>query len=129
MTINDDNEGKDAEIGDTISAATVDVAAHVTGGSGNFLQLWRDGERLEQVEITSDDFRHTFSDDVGEGKHRRYRLELINDANNRIVVTSHIYVDGLAGSGGGCCDGGGAGSALASLPVLPLLLRRRRRLQ
>jgi hypothetical protein len=129
MTINDDNEGKDAEIGDTISAATVDVAAHVTGGSGNFLQLWRDGERLEQVEITSDDFRHTFSDDVGEGKHRRYRLELINDANNRIVVTSHIYVDGLAGSGGGCCDGGGAGSALASLPVLALLLRRRRRLQ
>jgi hypothetical protein len=39
----------DAEIGDTIAAATVDVDAHVTGGSGFFLQLWRDGEKLEQV--------------------------------------------------------------------------------
>lgn len=115
----------DAQIGDTTSAGTAKIAARVQGGMGMFLQLWRDGEKLKQIEIRSDDFRHTFDDEPGDGELRRYRLEVINDANNRIVVTSHIYVMGT-GAGGGCCHGGGAIGALAALPVLALLLRRRR---
>ena len=118
-----------AEIGDSTEAGTAEVAAHVTGGTGYFLQLWRDGEKLDQVEVTSDDFRHTFEDDPGKGQTRRYRIELINDANNRVVVTSHIYVTGTGASGGGCCQGGGTTSLALAVPVLALLLRRRRRLQ
>ena len=118
-----------AEIGDSTTAGTAAVAAHVTGGAGHFLQLWRDGEKLDQVEVTSNDFRHTFEDTPGNGIERRYRVELINDANNRVVVTSHIYVTGTDAGGGGCCQGGGVTGAFAALPVLALLLRRRRRLQ
>jgi uncharacterized protein (TIGR03382 family) len=99
-----------AEIGDSTTAGTAEIAAHVTGGTGTFLQLWRDGEKLSQV------------------TERRYRAELINDANMRVVVTSHIYVTGTE-AGGGCCQGGGATGAFVALPVLALLLRRRRRLE
>jgi hypothetical protein len=119
-----------AEIGDSTTAGTAEVAVTVTGGSGHFLQLWRDGEKLEQVEIASNAFSHTFEDDPGKGALRRYRVEIINDANNRVVVTSHIYVTGT-GAGGGCCDSGGRGmtNALLVIPALGFLLRRRRRLQ
>jgi uncharacterized protein (TIGR03382 family) len=117
-----------AEIGDTVTAGTAQVAAHVTGGTGTFLQLWKNGDKLDQVEVTSDNFRHTFEDEPGNGNAVRYRAELINDANMRVVVTSHIYVIGTD-AGGGCCQGGGATGALAALPVLALMLRRRRRLQ
>lgn len=118
-----------AEIGDSTTAGTAAIAAHVTGGGGHFLQLWRDGEKLDQVEVTSEDFRHTFEDEPGDGVLRRYRAELINDANNRVVVTSHIYVTGTAAGGGGCCQGSGPTSAPVAGFVLVLLLRRRRRLQ
>ena len=115
----------DAEIGDDTTAGTAKIAARVTGGNGTFLQLWRDGAKLEQIEVTSDDFRHTFEDEPGNGMKRRYRLELINDSNNRIVVTSHIYVTGTD-AGGGCCDGGGGASIVFAAPTLLLLLKRRR---
>jgi len=116
----------DATIGDDTTAGVAEVALHVTGGAGTFAQLWRDGAKLAQVEVTSDDFRHTFEDEPGDGVQRRYRVELINDANNRIVVTSHIYVTGTEVSGG-CCDGGAGTGALLAAPVLGLLLRRRRK--
>jgi hypothetical protein len=115
----------DAEIGDTISAGTAKVAATVTGGQGYFLQLWRDGKKLEQIEVTSNDFSHTFSDEPGAGQHRRYRLELINDSNNRVVVTSHIYVDGTD-AGGGCCQSGRGAPNLALIAIVALWLHRRR---
>ena len=117
----------DAQIGDTVTAGTAKIETRITGGAGMFVQLWRDGEKIEQVPVTTADFQHTFEDEPGDGKLRRYRIELINDTNNRVVVTSHIYVMGTA-AGGGCCDGGAATSLLAGLPVLALLLRRRRRL-
>ncbi|MDQ3368289.1 MAG: CehA/McbA family metallohydrolase [Myxococcota bacterium] len=117
----------DAQIGDDTTAGIAEVAVRITGGVGTFVQLWRDGEKRAQVEVTSDDFRHTFEDEPGAGQQRRYRIELINDANNRLVVTSHIYVTGTD-AGGGCCDGGaGTGTLLAALVPLALLVRRRRR--
>ncbi|MBA3391510.1 MAG: CehA/McbA family metallohydrolase [Deltaproteobacteria bacterium] len=118
----------DAEIGDEITADTARVAVSVTGGSGMFVQLWKNGEKLEQRPITSDDFKTTFDDDTEGGGRHRYRVELINDANNRIVVTSHIYVNAPPLTGFvGCCDGGAGAGVLLAAPVLGLLLRRRRR--
>jgi hypothetical protein len=123
-------DGGLAEIGDDIDGiATMTMPVTITGGAGNFVQLWRDGEELAQIEITSDSFSHTFVDEPGAAD-RRYRIEVINDANNRIVVTSHFYVHGIAAEGGGCCStGSGARWPVSfALPVIVLgwLLRRRR---
>lgn len=114
----------DAQIGDEVSAATAKLEVRVTGGAGMFVQLWRDGEKLAQEPVTGDDFTHTFEDEPGAGTTRRYRVELIDDANRRIVVTSHIYVLGVDGGGCGCTGGGAAAGWL--VPVVWLLLRRRR---
>ncbi|MBL0215117.1 MAG: CehA/McbA family metallohydrolase [Myxococcales bacterium] len=121
------HDGADVfEIGDEDHA--VDTAAltiHVAGGAGNFAQIWRDGVQIAQLEVTSDDATFKY-EDTANGAHR-YRVELINDANQRIVVTSHIYatVD-HADTGCGGCGAGDAGGG-AGLIVLALLRRRRAR--
>jgi len=104
----------DAQIGDTVegSVQAAELRVHIIGGAGNFAQLWRNGTKADQVEITSDDFTHTFVDDTG-GAHR-FRVELINDANNRIVITSHIYVTVTPG-GCGCATSGPMGSGVLAL--------------
>ena len=115
-----------AEIGDDVEGvetAALDVA--VTGGAGTFVQLWRDGQKLAQVEVTRDAFSHRFEDRPGAAD-RRYRVELINVGNQRLVVTSHIYVHGVAGTGCGC-GSGGSGGALAALAALAGLRLRARR--
>lgn len=113
----------DAEIGDDVeNVAKVSVQAHVVGGDGTFVQLWRDGEKLGQMPVTGADFTNTFFDVPG-AQLRRYRLELINDINQRIVVTSHIYVHGIADDGCGCHTGGSGGWLLALLTCCAL--RRR----
>ncbi|MEJ7604118.1 MAG: CehA/McbA family metallohydrolase [Kofleriaceae bacterium] len=118
-------DGTAAEIGDDVDGvATVTLPVHITGGAGNLVQLWRNGVKLSQTPITSDDFRVTLTDVPGAGEFR-YRLELINDSNNRIVVTSQFYVSAVADAGG-CCDAG-TSSLTGLLPALLLLLRRRRR--
>src|SRR5690606_22426945 len=84
-----------AEIGDEVDGVeTAALEASVTGGAGAFLQLWRDGEKIAQVEVTGDAFSHRFEDRPGAAV-RRYRLELITNGNQRIVVTSHLYVRGV----------------------------------
>lgn len=120
-----------AEIGDDVDRVeTADIDTSVTGGAGNFLQLWRDGEKLAQVEVTSDSFSHRFTDRPGAAD-RRYRVELVTPGNQRLVVTSHIYVHGITGSGCGCrSTSGGAATGLGALAGLLLPRRRRpRRLQ
>jgi MYXO-CTERM domain-containing protein len=121
-------DGSAAEIGDDIDGiSTVTLTAQITGGSGNFAQVWRDGVEVDQTKIDSDDFTYTFAEQPGAGPHR-YRVELINDANQRIVVTSHFYVDALPPEEGGCgCRSSSGSSAGLSLGLLALLLRRRRR--
>jgi hypothetical protein len=53
-----------AELGDDVdNIDTVRMPLTITGGAGNFVQLWRDGEKIAQLEITSDDFTHTFEDE------------------------------------------------------------------
>jgi hypothetical protein len=116
-----------AELGDEVEGvASIEARVHVVGGAGTLVQLWRDGAKLEQKPVTGDDATITFSDEPGAAK-RRYRVELINDLSQRVVVTSHIYVSGIAGDGGcGCRTGrGGAGGDL--LIALAALLATRRR--
>lgn len=106
----------DAEIGDTVAGEieAAQLRVQISGGVGNFAQLWRDGVKASQVEITSNDFTHTFVDETA-GAHR-YRVELINDGNNRIVITSHIYATVVPG-GCGCAASGPFGSGVLALLI------------
>jgi hypothetical protein len=105
----------DARIGDDISGlATIDAKVRVVGGSGALAQLWRDGAKIAEQPVTSDDASLSFSDTPGAGKHR-YRVEVENDFGQRVVVTSHIYVDAVADDGCGCRTNGGATGWLVSL--------------
>jgi MYXO-CTERM domain-containing protein len=122
-----------AELGDDLTASRVKLIVRVTSGAGTFVQLWRDGKKLTQVMAPTDDFTHTFEDtppasgggSIG-GPPTRYRVELIDDTNQRIVVTSHIYVHGVAAPGGcGCHSGGSSGGIAVGLALL--FARRRRR--
>lgn len=116
-------DGTTAEIGDDVAdVGQVKATARVVGGSGTFVQLWRDGTKLESRPVTGDDVRVTFTD-APEAGHHRYRVELINDLNQRIVVTSHIYVDALGFEELCGCRSGGASGGLAFLVLL--VLRRR----
>lgn len=116
-----------ARIGDDVAdVADVTATVKITGGNGTFVGLLRDGALLEQQPVTSDDATLTFTDTPGEGP-RRYRVEVRNDLSQRIVVTSHIYVQGVAADGGCGCrsSSGGAGWLVVGLVVL--LGRRRNR--
>jgi MYXO-CTERM domain-containing protein len=129
-------DGTFAEIGDIVGEAPMDV--HVTGGAGTFVQVWIDGAKATQIPVTSDDFHTTY--DFG-GSHAsggqgaaplpwHVRAELINDTNQRLVVTSHLRVvpGGGDDSGGcGCRTGGGSGGAMWLLVGGVWLLRGQRR--
>lgn len=127
-------DGTLAELGDDIAGiGTVTMPIRVTGGAGTFLQVWRDGEKLEQVKLETDDVTHVFSERPGPGSFR-YRVELIDDANRRIVVTSHFFVEAVAAAddeGCGCRSphAGPSGLAALALVVLGLVTRRRPRLR
>jgi uncharacterized protein (TIGR03382 family) len=116
--------GPAADVGDDVAGISeVELAVHVTAGSGTFLQVWRDGAKpAHQTPVTSDDFMFTYRDTPGAADHR-YRVELVDDAGQRIVVTSHIYVHGVLAHG---CNAGGGGGLATALAMLALLLRRRR---
>jgi hypothetical protein len=120
--------GGAAEIGDDVDGvAHAQLTIHVTGGDGMFAQVWRDGRKLEpQLAITGDDATTAFDDAPGAGAFR-YRVELVNAGNQRIVITSHFYVHAIDPAGCGCDAGGGIGAGLvpAFAMLLPLLRRRR----
>jgi hypothetical protein len=128
-----------AEIGDQVDGIDrVRLAVHVVGGDGMLAQVWRNGVKLEpQQPVAGGDVTLAFEDVPGAGAFR-YRVELIDDTNHRIVVTSHFYVTALAeppraddagpADGGGCgCGATGGGLASGALPLLALLRIRRRR--
>ncbi|MCB9561526.1 MAG: CehA/McbA family metallohydrolase [Kofleriaceae bacterium] len=128
-------DGGTAIVGDTVTGiglAHLDV--HVTGGAGTTLELWRDGVRIGSEVVDGDDW--TWGDDYPvTGDVERYRAELLGGAG-RVVVTSHLYVEGdptLAPGpdGCGCASGGGGGAAgdgaMLALAAALLPWRRRRR--
>lgn len=110
--------------GETGELGNVKVEATITNGNATILQLWRNGEKIEQKHITGSTAKATFEDSPGKGDFR-YRLELINDFNQRVVVTSHIYVTGIpAEDGCGCQSRDARGSWLLAFAVLAMLTRR-----
>ncbi len=111
--------------GETGAVSHVTVDAHVTGGDGTILQLWRDGKKVAQKDVSGADTKVSFGDSPGMGM-RRYRLELINDLNQRIVVTSHIYVNGVPDDGCGCASNNPRGGWVFAVALLALRRRRRR---
>jgi hypothetical protein len=117
--------GGTGEIGDEVHDAggPADLRVHVTGGAGMFVQIFRDGVKVHQDEVTSDDATISYRDStVGE---HRFRVELVDEGNQRIVVTSHIYA--LISEDSSCGCGGGPGGAGLGIGALALALRRRRR--
>lgn len=126
------HDGHDAEIGEEIQGVgKPQLKIHVAGGQGTFAQIWRDGEKLATTEVTSDDFTTTIGDSIDNQLHR-YRLELITDANQRLVVTSHIYVGGETVFGFCACRTGSGNPPhsgaleLGGIAVLVGLVVRRR---
>jgi hypothetical protein len=111
------------EIGDEVDDAThLAFTVHITGGDGTYVQLWKDGVKDEQRPVTGDDFTTTFDRDPQRDL-SRYRVQLIDDINQPIVVTSHIYAKGTpAAVGCGCQSTDPKAGAL----ILLLLLKRRR---
>jgi hypothetical protein len=106
--------GTAAEVGDDVEGiAHAKLTIHVTGGDGMFAQVWRDGGKLEpQLAIAGDDATIAFDDAPGAGDFR-YRVELVNLGNQRIVITSHFYVHAIAAAEGcGCGAPGGLGVGL-----------------
>jgi len=121
------DDGTAAEIGDDVMTTKSSLAfpVHITSGNGTFLQLWIDGAKAgDQVPVTSDDFTTTFRAD-GTGQPHRYRIQLINDINQPIVVTSHIYVTGVLPEDCACRTTSPGG--FIPFGIAALLLRRRRR--
>jgi hypothetical protein len=105
----------------------VETPIHVVGGNGTYAQLWLDGAMVSETPVTSDDFTATLRDSPAPGNHR-YRLELVDPGNRRLVITSHIYVRTIAAASDGCgCHTGGLDAAPSLLLGLLPLLRRRRR--
>lgn len=102
-------------IGDEDHTVTrAELKIHVTGGAGMFAQVWRDGEKVKQLEVASDDQTLSYTDEDG-GDHR-YRVELVDDGNSRIVVTSHLYATITPMGSCGCASGSAPG------PITSLLL-------
>jgi hypothetical protein len=117
-----------AGIGDQVDGiASVPLAIRVIGGDGMFAQVWRNGVLLApELAIRGSDVTAVFDDAPGAGDFR-YRVELLDDASRRVVVTSHLYVRAIDGGGGGCGCGAGTDLAGGVLPVLAILVVRRRR--
>ncbi|MCX5747093.1 MAG: CehA/McbA family metallohydrolase, partial [Proteobacteria bacterium] len=121
-------DGGVAEIGDDVDGVGhVTLPASIAHGAGGFVQLWRDGAKVSSTPIVGDDFTTMLSDTPGAGDFR-YRVEIINDINQRVVVTSHFYVHAIAAPDDGGC-GCGATRPASALPlvIVGLALRRRRR--
>jgi len=112
--------------GETGELGHVTVDVHITGGAGTIVQLWRDGVKLGQQDVSGADAKLTFDDTPGDAL-RRYRLEVINDLNQRVVVTSHIYVRGIPDDGCGCSSRDARGGWVFALALLALRRRRRAR--
>jgi MYXO-CTERM domain-containing protein len=117
----------DAGIGDTVEGvASAALAVRVTGGvSGQVVRLVRDGAVVAEAELEPGDSVARFDDEPGAGRHR-YRAELLDDLGQRVVVTSHLYVDAVAAQGCGCRAPASGDPWLLGLAALALVRRRRR---
>ena len=119
-----DKKGDLLTVGDDVDNLT-GLEIHVMSASGYLVQVWRDGQKADEVQVKSDDFTYTYHDKPS-GDDHRYRVQLIDDTNRPVVITSHVYAHGVASEASGGCNAGGAGaSPLLALGLLGLVRRRR----
>jgi len=125
-------DGTEAMLGDTVTGIDdVVVRAHVVGGDGMDLKLYVDGEfagAAGSAVVAGADWRGELRL-VPIGGLERVRAEL-ESGGLRVVITSHIWIDGVTPEPGGCgCSGGrgGAGGWPIALAVVGLVARRRKR--
>lgn len=113
-----------AMIGDTIAGHTVTLTAHVTGGSGLSLVLYRNGEATDTVALDSDDATQTWSLTTAAAGDR-YHAE-VQENYLPVTVTSHIFVTDAPADSGGCgCQGNTpAGFLLIAFAAFAALRRR-----
>jgi len=121
------SDGGSAQLGDTVTGVGyARVHAHVTGGDGTSLEIWRDGERVDTTPIEGDDVTidHTYP---VTGELERYRAHIVSGVG-LLTVTSHLYVEGdpALGDAEGCCSTG-HGPDPAMLGALLLLWPSRRK--
>jgi len=100
----------------TVQSAALEI--HVTGGAGMFAQVWRDGEKVKQLDVARDDQTLKYTDE--DGGHHRYRIELVDDGNQRIVVTSHLYANVTPMGSCGCASGSSPGPLTSLLMLVGL---------
>ena len=118
-----DKAGHPADVGDDVDGIDeVALTVHVTHGDGDFAQVWRDGELMQQQAIAGADDTWVYREEPGAADHR-YRVEMIDSGSTRILITSHFYVHGIAHSG--CDAGGGSAGGLVALGLLALVRRER----
>jgi hypothetical protein len=119
-------DGGVARVGDTVTGVgRARLSAHVTGGDGATLEVWRDGVRVESAPVTGDDATLDFDYPVS-GELERYRIELGADGG-RATVTSHLWIDGdpsLDGGGCGCRAGDRGGTVPFALALVVLASAR-----
>jgi hypothetical protein len=113
ITATSDVDGSSAMIGDTLTARTVTLQAHVTGGDGYGLNIFRNGAIDQGQVVAGDDWTGTFMLPVNAGGDR-FRAQL-NPAgiNKPVVITGHIYALSAVGPADGGPGDGGTGGDVA----------------
>jgi len=130
LTVHDPTTGDDVMIGGTVDGVSdIAVQVHIEGAdpaAGQSLQIFRDGAKVESVPVDAASYDRTFHYAAAGGP-ERFRAELI-EGGQAIVITSHVYVNGVAGGGGcGCRTGRPAGGGLVLAGLVTMALGRRRR--
>ncbi|HTJ41432.1 MAG TPA: CehA/McbA family metallohydrolase [Kofleriaceae bacterium] len=123
----------DARIGDTATGIShVELTATLEGAApaDATLGIWRDGEKIDQIALdgAGADFSHVFHYDA-QGGLERFRAEMVS-GGLRVVVTSHVWVDGTKPAPEGCgCRASTSlrPNGILAAAVAMALARRRRR--
>lgn len=98
---------------DTIAAASATLVATITGATGDSVELWKNGSRVEQATIDADPMQLQWTVDAPDTGQDRYRVEVRVDGRRR-VITSHLWVvDGPPGATDGGIDSTGGASTSA----------------
>jgi hypothetical protein len=121
------DHGGNAAIGETIAADRATLEAHVVGGMGTELEIHRNGTKVDEVVVASQDWTQSFPYTIDPGGDR-FRAELTT-GSDPIVVTNHIYATWVVAEmpkSEGCGCQLGARPSPGGLILLAMLLLRLR---
>ncbi len=77
--------------GDTVFADRTSLRATVTAAAGYTLRIWKNGDPIGDVAISSDPFVHDFDAGAPAQGEDRYRYEVV-EGDDLLAVTSHVWV-------------------------------------